>query len=132
MKKLIGLLLVLAMVAAACGDDDDAGSVDSCEGVADAAIDLLQTTINELGEMSAEELASLDSDETPEAFADLERQGEELESRATALNCSDDDMSQLVADRVGDLDVAGDNIIGQFIVEGLKSGDGDFGSLFGE
>lgn len=132
MKKLLGLLLVLAMVAAACGDDDDAAAADSCEGIADAAIDLLQEVIDELGDMSAEELAALDSEETPDAFADLESQGQALEGRATELGCTDEELGQLVASRIDDLDVAGDNIIGQFIVEGLRSGDGDFGSLFGE
>ncbi len=132
MKRMIGFLLVLAMVAAACGDDDDAGSADSCEGVADAAIDLLQEVIDELGEMSPEDLAAMDSEETPEAFADLETEGEALETRATELGCADEEMGQLVADRIGNLDVAADNIIGQFILEGLRSGEGDFGDLFGE
>jgi hypothetical protein len=132
MKKMLGLLLVLAMVAAACGDDDDAGSADNCEGVADAAIDLLQETIDALGDLSAEELASLDSEEPPEAFADLEAEGEALEARATELGCSDEEMGRFVADRIDDLDVAADNIIGQFILEGLRSGEGDFGDLFGE
>ena len=35
MKKIIGLLLVLALAVTACGDDD-AASLDSCEGIADA------------------------------------------------------------------------------------------------
>jgi hypothetical protein len=129
MKKLFGLLLVLALTAAACGDDDGGGSYDDpasigdCDGLLDAGFDLLQDTLDATGDLGPEALAS---DEPPPIFVELEATGEALEARAQELGCSPADLDAGIVARVGDLDVDDDNIIGQFILEGIRSGSGGF------
>ncbi|MEE9298740.1 MAG: hypothetical protein V3V29_06875 [Acidimicrobiia bacterium] len=127
MRRLAVALLAMALVTATCGDDDaaDPGSVDSCEGLAVAGIALLQDTIDIIDDLDIEALAALgESDETPEVFADVEARGDELTARADELGCSDEQMAALMANRAGDL--SADSVFGQFILEGVRSGEGGF------
>lgn len=132
MRRVLGFLLVLMLVAAACGDDDgadfsDPASLDTCEAVADASADLLQETIDIMDSMTAEELAALgESEDTPEAFQEVETQGMALEARAAEIGCSEEEFASLVAERAADL--TAESPLGQLILEGIKSGE----SLFGE
>lgn len=127
MTRLAAALLALAIVAAACGDDGaaDAGSLDSCEGLAAAGIALLQDTIDVIDDLDPAELATLgESDTTPPAFAALEARGDELTARADEIGCSDEEMASLMAERAAGL--SSDSIFGQFILEGVKAGEGGF------
>ncbi len=127
MRRLAVALLAIALVAAACGDDDaaDPGSADSCEGLAVAGIAMLQETIDIIDNMDIADLIALgESDETPEVFADLESRGDELEARADELGCSDEQIATLMAERAGDL--SSDSDFGRLILEGVRSGEGGF------
>lgn len=127
MKGLAVALLAVGLVAAACGDDDavDVASADSCEGLAVAGIALLQDTIDIIDNMDAAALAALgEAEETPPELAALEARGDELTDRADALGCSDEQMAALMAERVGDL--SSDSVFGQFILEGVRAGEGGF------
>ena len=66
MRKLFTLMAALGLVAAACGGDS--GGADSCEGVADDAIQVIQDVIDELDSLSLEDLATME--EEPEAIAE--------------------------------------------------------------
>ena len=128
MKKMLGLLLVLALAVAACGGDDGGSyenpeAIDNCDGILDAGFELLQDTLDAVGDLGAEALAS---EEPPEAFIELETQGEALTERARQLNCSEEELDAGITARVGDLQVDDDNIIGQFILSGIQSGEGGF------
>ena len=130
MKKLIGILLVLMLVTVACGDDDGGSadyrnpeSIGSCEELLDAGMAMLQDFLNDVAEL---DLAALASEEPPAQLASLETNGEALEARATALNCSTAELDAGIVERVGDLEVADDNVIGQFILSGIQSGSGGF------
>lgn len=129
MRKLIGLSLVLALVVAACGDDDGGGSYDnpealaSCDEVLDAGFDLLQDTLDEMGDL---DLGALSSDEPPAVFVDLEAKGEALTARAQALGCSEEELDAGLVARAGDLEVDDDNVVGQFILTAIQSGEGGF------
>ncbi len=84
-----------------------------------------QDTIDIIDNLDIEALAALgESDETPEVFVDLEARGEELTTRADELGCSDQQMGALMAERAGDL--SSDSVFGQFILEGVRAGEGGF------
>ena len=130
MKKLIGILLALMLVTAACGGDDGGGadyknpeSITSCDGLLDAGMAMLQDFLDDVAEL---DLAALASEEPPAQLASLEADGEALEARANALNCSTAELDAGIVERVGDLNVADDNVIGQFILSGIQSGGGGF------
>ena len=127
MRRMIGMTLVLAIAAAACGGDDaaDPASLDSCEAVADASIVVLQDTLDIMDNLSIEELAALGgSDETPDQFKEIEAQGAAFEARAGELGCTEEEMSALLADRATGL--SAESQFGQLILEGLKAGESGF------
>jgi hypothetical protein len=129
MRKLIGLPLLFALVLAACGGDDGGGSYDnpealeSCDAVLDAGFDLLQDTLDEMGDL---DLGALSSEEPPEVFVELEATGEALTARARALGCSEEELDAGIVARAGELEVADDNVVGQFILTAIQSGEGGF------
>ena len=115
MRKLIILMAALGLVVAACGGDSGG---DSCEGVADDAIQVIQDVINEVDSLTLEELSAMD--EEPEALANLERRADELQQKADELGCSDTEMEELLNARVGNLEAEG--MIGQLLIGELESG----------
>jgi len=120
MKKLGVLLIVTGLVFAACGDSDSASS---CEDLADDGIALVQDMLDELSDLSLEDISS---DEEPQALQDFTEKGEALQTQADELGCTDEQMTELVSARVGSLDA--DGPIAELILEGLQSEGGD---LFG-
>jgi len=124
-----GLIAVvtIALAVAACGDDDatDPAAVDSCEGLAGAGVDLLQDTIDIIDGLDNDALAAFgEGTDVPPEFEEIEARGEELNARADELGCSDEEMQALLADRIGDL--SSDSVFGQFILEGIRSGESGF------
>jgi hypothetical protein len=117
MRKLFILLAVLGLVAAACGGDSDGGA-NSCEGVADDAIQVIQEVIDELDSISLEELAALEDE--PPAIAEMEQRADDLQAKANDLGCSDETMEELLNARVGDLEAEG--VFGQLLVGDLEGG----------
>lgn len=118
MKKLFALFAALMLVFAACGDS---GGGDSCESVADDAIGLIQDILDDVEDLSLEDLQNF-GDEPPASFQALESQGEELQATADSLGCSDEEMSSLVQGKLGDLEARGtlgELLLAQFQEEGL-------------
>jgi len=130
MRKALGLLVVLALVAAACGDDDasDPAARDTCESVADATIDLVQDGIGELETMSPSEGANLTKGEEFPAFVEIEARGATLGSRGQELNCTDIDA--LVQARADRLTADPANGFTQLIVDGTRNGEDVMARLF--
>jgi len=131
MRRTPTLLLaaLLAVAVAACGDDSggsaDPASLNSCETLADASIDLLQDTLDIIDSMSAEELAAMGaSEETPSELVAIETRGTALEDRADELGCTEEQMSALMTARVDDL--SSDSVFGQFLIESIRAGEGGF------
>ena len=125
MKRLATLLIVLALVAAACGDDDaaDPASLDSCEGLAGAGIAMLQDTIDLIDGLDAEALAALsDGSAVPPEFVEFQQRGDELTARADEIGCTDEEMAGLMAERAANL--SADTPFGQFILDSITSGEG--------
>ena len=124
MKKLIALLAALLVVFAACGDsggsgggEPDAGSAGSCSALADEGIKLIQVLLDEVSDLSLADLQSFDED-PPEAFTNLETQGEALSARQDELGCSDEEMSTLFTAKLGDL--RADGQFAEFLLDSLK------------
>jgi hypothetical protein len=115
MRKFFILLAALGLIATACGGDDSAAS---CEGIADDAIQVIQDVIDELDEMTLEEIAAME--EEPEALADMEARADELQAQANELGCSDEEMTELLNARVGNLRAEG--FFGELLVSELESG----------
>ena len=130
MKKLIALLLALGMLVAACGDDSsDPASIDSCEGVADATIGMMQDVIDIIGGLDPAALGALMGGEQPEEFTALEETATELGLKTQELGCTN--LNELLGERVDQLSAADDNAIGQLIIQGIVDGDEDvLGRLF--
>ena len=131
MKKLSAIALALSLFVAACGGDDatDPASIDSCEGVADATISLLQDVVDTIGELDAEALGAMMAGEQPAEFDSLEETAGVIGQKGDELNCTN--LNELLAERVDQLEVADDNAIGQLIIQGLIEGDEDvIGRLF--
>ena len=115
MRKLFILMAALGLIAASCGGG---ASADSCEGVADEAIEIIQEIIDEFDSLSLADLESMD--EEPEAFVELEARGEALETKADDLGCSDAEMDQLFGSRVGNLKA--DGFFGELMIDELTEG----------
>ena len=131
MKKLTAFVLAFSLLVAACGGDDatDPASIDSCEGVADATIDLMQDVIDIIGGLDAAALGEMMAGEQPEAFDALEETAGVIGQKGDELSCTN--LGELLAERADQLNVGDDNAIGQLIVEGIIEGDEDvIGRLF--
>lgn len=130
MKKLVALLLGLTLVAAACGDDDasDPASIGTCDGLADATIDLVQDVIDELEAMSPSDVGALTQGEEFAAFVAFEERGAVLGLRGEELACTEIDA--LVQARADQLTADPANGFTQLIVDGTKQGQDVFARLF--
>jgi len=131
MKKFTILALLLAIVAAACGDDDASGdpaSIGTCDAAADATIDLVQDVIDELESMSPAEVGALTQGEEFPGFVELAARGEVLGLKVEELACSD--INDLVTARADQLTADPANGFTQLIVEGTKSGEDVMSRLF--
>ncbi|CAN5584894.1 hypothetical protein BH23CHL2_BH23CHL2_10990 [soil metagenome] len=128
MRKLLALLLVLMLVIAACGGDDDDNdgaltveTADTCEDVGDLYIDEIQVLLDEL---SGLDMAALASEDQPEALTNFEANAEEIESKSNDLGCSEEEMAEILQDRVGELEAEGPvaEMLLDGITEGIESG----------
>jgi hypothetical protein len=108
----------MALVLTACG-----GSDSSCSGIADDAIALFQEGIDKLDGLSLSDLESLNTD----PFADLEVRSADLEQRQIDAGCADEEMTELLSEKMGDLEAGDSNPAGQFFISILTSAmeDGD-------
>jgi len=125
MRRVILLLaLAPALLAASCGDDGgkvDPSSLQTCGEIADAAIDVLQQTIDIVDEMSVDDLVGVgDPGEAPDEIRAIEEAGMALEARALELGCTDEQMSGLMRERAGVL--SAESTPGQLVIEGLREG----------
>jgi hypothetical protein len=114
LKRLVPVIAAFGLVVAACG-----GGTASCEDIANDAVALVQDIIDEVDTMSPDELAGLDQD--PDFITDFEQKAEELDEEAAAAGCSNEELSQLVAEQSGSL--TAESEFGQLFVDLINSGE---------
>ena len=121
MRKPVLFLFALALVASACS-----GGGASCSDIVDDGIALFQDVIDDL-----DGLDLADVQEDPFATDDFDSRSEDLEKRTTEAGCTDEELTELFTERVGDLSAGSSNPAGQFLVSllvaGAESGEFEFG-----
>jgi TPP-dependent indolepyruvate ferredoxin oxidoreductase alpha subunit len=117
-RTLILLVLVLALVVSACGG----GQPETCEGIADVTIDLMQDLIDnveeEVGDMTVEELVAAQGD-LP-SVEQFQKEATKINEQALELECSQATIESLVAERDHQLEAT--TPIGQFMIDAIRSG----------
>ena len=93
MRKATVLLIAVALVTAGCG-----GGGSSCAAIVDDGVELFQDAINEL-----DGLALDDIQDDPFATEDFDRRSEDLDKRTTEAGCTNEELSELFTERIGDL-----------------------------
>ena len=84
----------------------------------DDGLDLFQDALNELDGMTLADLSDPSAD--PFSTGNFESRSDELDRRTREAGCTDEEMSELFASRVDELQVGGDNPAGQFLVSILR------------
>lgn len=130
MSKLFAVLMIAILIALpACGgddDDDDGGDVGSvedvetCEQLADLTIDEMQVLLNEISDMTLEDMQNMQGDEAPEPVRNFTEKGEEFQAKADEIGCDDAEYQTLIEDRVDQLEA--DGPVAELILEALESG----------
>jgi hypothetical protein len=116
-----GIVVVLGVVLAACGGDAgraDSAALDTCEQIADAAMDVTQDLVDLI------DAAAAGAEPDPESIAAVEILALGLEDRAGELGCTDEQMAGLWGERAHVL--RAESVAGQQYIEGLKAGEGGF------
>lgn len=108
-------LIVAALTAAGCAGDP---GLSDCAAVAEAAVDVIQQTIDVLEESAA----GAEPDE--DRITGIEEAGAQLEQRAAELECTEAEMSELMAGLAGRLEAR--TALGQQLIESLRAGTGGF------
>ena len=120
MKKTLLFLTAIALIASACGG----GS--SCAAIVDDGVELFQDVIDEL-----DGLTLADIQEDPFSNDDFDRRSDDLERRTAEAGCTDEELTELFSERIGDLSAGSDNPAGQALISALtsaaSSGSLDFG-----
>jgi hypothetical protein len=115
LKRFAAVIAACGLVFAACG-----GGTSSCEDIANETVDLVQDVINEVDQMSPEEIAG-QGESSPDFLTDFDEQAEKLGDEAASLGCTDEEMSELI--RAQSESLTAESEFGQFFVELVKSGE---------
>jgi len=119
-RRLLPLLLVLSLVAAACSSATISAS--NCDEVADETMSLFQRLIDdvdsEFGEMTVQEFIETGGD-LP-SIQTFEEDAATIDDIATELGCSQSEISAAVSNRVNELTAETD--LGRFLIGAIRSG----------
>ncbi len=92
-----------------------------CDAIVDATLVLLQDYLDATAQA---DLAALD--ETDPLLVEMGRHDEALNNRARTLDCSPEEMNARLAAGVGSLRVADGNVVGQFLIESIRSNESGY------
>lgn len=119
-RRLLPLLFVLSLVAAACSGTSIEAS--TCDEVADETMALFQRLIDDLdsefGDMTVEEF--IDTGGDLPSIQKFEEEAATIDEIATELGCSQTEISAAVSSRVGELTAETD--LGRFLIGAIRSG----------
>lgn len=115
-RAVVAMVAVAALVFAGCG-----GEAATCDELADQAVDLIQDLIAEVeAEFGDTPLQDLTAETEFPSSDRFEEESDALDARAEELGCSDSQMAELTAARLGRLEAS--TPIGRFIVEAFRAG----------
>ncbi len=119
-RRLLPLLLVLSLVAAACAGSGI--SAENCDEVADETMALFQRLIDdvddEFGDMTVQEF--MDTGGDLPSIQKFREDAATIDDIAVELGCTQSEISAAVAGRVDELTAETD--LGRFIISGIRSG----------
>jgi hypothetical protein len=118
--RLLVVLLAVGLFAAACGGDSITAT--NCDELTDETIGMFQRLIDdidsEFGDMTMEELDA--SGEELPSVEEFEEDAATIDQLATELDCSSEEMSAAVQDRLGELSAQSD--LGRFLIDAMRAG----------
>ena len=119
-RRLLPLLIVLSLVAAACSSSSISAS--SCDEIADETMTLFQRLIDdvdsEFGEMTVQEF--IDTGGDLPSIQKFQEDAATIDDLAAELGCTQAEISAAVASRVDELTASSD--LGRFLISGIRSG----------
>ena len=118
---MFAVLVAAALVVGGCS-----GVRGDCSAIVDDGMVFFQDVIDDLDGKS---LADLESN--PLAASDYAQRARDLEVRTTNAGCSDNEIADLLADRIGELRAGPSNPAGQAFIAALISGVEQGGFSFG-
>ena len=117
-RTILILVVVLALVLAACGG----GQAKTCDDLSDQTIDLMQQLIDdveaEVGDMTVEELIATGG--ALPSGDHFKEEAAKIDERAVELSCTQSDITAGVAERVDQLEAH--TPIGRFLAAAIRSG----------
>jgi hypothetical protein len=119
-RRLLIVLLAVGLLAAACGGDSITAT--NCDELADETIGMFQRLIldvdSEFGDMTMQEFVA--SEEQLPSVEEFEEDAATIDELATDLDCSSEEMSAAVQDRLGELSAQSD--LGRFLIDAMLAG----------
>jgi predicted membrane GTPase involved in stress response len=103
---------MLAVVA--CSDGPGA----RCGDIVDDAVDVFQELISAVDDLDLAEAAAAGEDFAMPGIDDMERRADVLQSEAEAAGCDDQDLRQLLTERISRLEAR--TVFGQAVIEGIR------------
>jgi hypothetical protein len=89
-----------------------------CVDIVDDAIGVFQELIAAVDELDLAEAAAAGEEFTMPGMDDMERRADTLQDEAEAAGCDDDELRQLLTERVGRLEAR--TVFGQAVIEGIR------------
>jgi len=122
LRRLIPLLVALALVVTACSSDSQEITADSCREVVDETMELFQRLIDdvdaEFGEMTVEEFIATEGDlPSVDRFTE---DAAEINQIGIQLGCTQGEIQAAVLQRVDDLTATTD--LGRFLITSIRTG----------
>lgn len=114
LKRFVPVIAVFGLVVGACG-----GGASSCEDIAADTVDMVQEVIDEVDQLTPEEIAGQEGD--LDFLADFEEESEKLADEATDSGCSTEELSEAIKAKAGSL--TAESEFGKLFVELVQSGE---------
>ena len=116
-------LLLLAMGCGAGGGAGEPQAGESCEQIADDTVATVNDVIAEMGDKTLEEFVAEAAEGGEDAMAmppELQARMDEMQPRAEAAGCSDDEMATLLQERADDIE--GEGFVAEMIRGAFQEG----------
>ena len=118
--------IVAVLAVAACGGGGsavDPGSIENCDAVVDAAIDVIEDFVEAAEDLTLADLAA--AEQTTPAVVESREAADALTARAVELGCSLDEVNAEITERAADVEVDPDNLVGLFFRNAVTSPETD-------